>query len=117
MNNKKHTCLYFVISCMDFRFQSSVDKLLESENIHLGDFDRVSVAGGAGNFKSLDEHASISKKLHDTQTAVLIVHEDCGAGAKLEDLPKAAAIAKKYFSDIRCFYLKLDGGIEKISAE
>ncbi len=81
-----HTCSHAVVGCMDFRIQKTVDNLLEHLNIHQGSFDRVTCAGGAANTDQLKTHLGLSKKLHDSSTAVLSVHEDCGAGAKKEDL-------------------------------
>lgn len=71
-------------------------------------------AGGAGNFDILKHHAPLSRKLHCPNVAILTVHEDCGAGAKKEDLIKAKEIAQELFETIHCFYLKLDGTWEEI---
>lgn len=112
--HKKHTCRALIVHCIDFRFQGAVRKLFNSLGLDHGQFDRLSVAGGAGNFKILEEHAALSKKLHAPELVILIVHEDCGAGAKKEDLSKARKIAKKSIPNARCFYLKLNGKVEEV---
>lgn len=112
--NKKHTCHALIVHCIDFRFQGAIRKLFNSLGLRHGHFDRLSVAGGAGNFKILEEHAPLSRKLHEPELVILTIHEDCGAGAKKEDLRKARKIAKKSIPNTRCFYLKLNGEVEEV---
>lgn len=109
-----HTCSHAVIGCMDFRIQKTVTKLLEHLNIPEGTFDRVTFAGGAANMEQLKIHLGLSKKLHDSCTAVLSVHEDCGAGAVKEDLFKAADTARALGFDPKLFFIKLDGTWEEV---
>ncbi|MCA9391623.1 hypothetical protein KC614_00270 [candidate division WWE3 bacterium] len=112
-----HICGNCVFHCMDFRFQKTFDSLIESLEIELGDFDRVSVAGGAGNFEQLERHLELTTKLHDAKTLVLTVHEDCGAGATRDDLIKAIGIAKETYPErtVKAFYVMLDGTWEEVS--
>ena len=110
----QHTCPCLLVHCIDFRFQQAIENLLKTLDFECGDFDRVAVAGGAGNFEVLKHHAPLSKKLHCPNVAILTVHEDCGAGAKKDDLIKAREIAKDLFEKVRCFYLKLDGTFEEV---
>jgi len=70
---------------MDFRIQPAVDSLVDSL-VHEGDFDRIAVAGGAGNTGLLFYHLDLSQRLHHPDTFILIGHEDCGYGATKEDL-------------------------------
>lgn len=99
---------------MDFRIQGTLTKLLTHLQINEGTFDRVSVAGGAGNFEQLSHHLGLSKKLHASQVAILTIHEDCGAGAKKEDLPKAFELASQAGFESRLFFIKLDGTWEEV---
>jgi hypothetical protein len=103
---------------MDFRIQETVDRLLASLGDKNGDFDRVSIAGGAGNFGELVKHLQLSTSLHNAQNLILTVHEDCGAGATREDLVKALKIARELYPDrrIQGFYIYLRGEWEEISA-
>ena len=39
-----------VICCMDFRFQKAVQELIKENGLEYGDYDLVSIKGGAGNF-------------------------------------------------------------------
>ena len=110
----KHTCPCILVHCIDFRFQGTIDKLIRSLGYNPGDFDRVSVAGGAGNFEILKHHAPLSKRLHDPEMIILTVHEDCGAGAKKEDLMTAKKIVSETIPHARCFFLKLDGSWEEM---
>ncbi|OHA15657.1 MAG: hypothetical protein A3G52_00825 [Candidatus Taylorbacteria bacterium RIFCSPLOWO2_12_FULL_43_20] len=111
---KKHTCKNFIIHCIDFRFQKAHEELISKLGINYGDFDRVAVAGGAGNFEQLRTHAEISNRLHDTDTVILTIHEDCGAGAKKEDFTKAKEIANEFFSQVKLVHINLDGSIEEL---
>jgi len=106
---------------MDFRTQHTVDALIEtlglkgSQILNIrGTCDRVSVQGGAANFEQLRIHLASAKKLHECSTAILTVHENCGAGAKIEDLQTAANMAKEFGYKVRLFFIKLDGSWEEI---
>lgn len=95
---------------MDFRFQKAVQELIKENGLDYGDYDLVSIKGGAGNFEQLREHLIVSKKLHNPQQIILTVHEDCGAKAKEEDLTTAVQISQEIFGkDIPVIekYLKL----------
>ena len=110
-----HICSHCVVHCMDFRIQKTIAKLLATLNINEGDFDRVSVAGGAANIEQLKRHVELSITLHSPRSFVLTVHEDCGAGAKPEDLSAAKALIHASYPecDIRTFFIKLDGAWEE----
>ena len=78
-------CAGFVIACMDYRIQKAVDDLIDSL-INIGRFDRVSVAGGAGNTGVLFDQIIKSLRLHRPELVVLVAHEECGDGATRKDL-------------------------------
>lgn len=82
----EHHCHGFVMACMDWRIQKAVDELLAHLKVELGNFDRVTVAGGAGNTGLLWYHLDLSQRLHQPDTFILTAHEDCGAGVVKEDL-------------------------------
>ncbi len=133
-----HQCQSLVITCIDFRFRSSVRKwLLEKEKLD-GDFDLVSVAGAC---KDLAEDESgparnyilnqvlLSKKLHHIKEVILINHENCGAygdsvvsGSEEEikvhrrDLEKAKSLICQASPDltVRSCFVKLDGVVSEI---
>jgi selenocysteine-specific translation elongation factor len=99
-----------VICCMDFRFQKAIHELVKENGLNYGDYDLVSVKGGAGNFEQLREHLVVAKRLHNPQMIILTIHEDCGAKATQTDLEKAVVISKEIFgNDIPIIekYLKL----------
>ena len=99
-----------VICCMDYRFQKLVHELILDNELNYGDYDMVSIKGGAGNFAQLEEHLIVAKNLHNPQKIILTVHEDCGAKATEHDLEKAIMISKGIFGDeipIVTKYLKL----------
>lgn len=87
---------------------------MESLGIKSGDFDRLSIPGGAGNFEKLKEYLTLSKDLHAASWFILTIHEDCGAGAKKEDLEEAIRIAQEVLPNakIKSFFVKLDGTME-----
>jgi carbonic anhydrase len=78
-------CAGFVIACMDYRIQKAVEQLVASL-VRLGQFDRVSVAGGAGNTGVLFDQVITSLRLHVPELIILIGHNDCGYGADKKDL-------------------------------
>lgn len=94
-----------IISCMDLRTQLVRRRLIDHLKIEDGTFDLVSVPGGAGDFRQLERCLGISRNLHGTREVILMVHEDCGAGAKKCDLLQAAKIALKLGLNYRAFYL------------
>lgn len=73
-----HHCKYFVVHCMDFRFQGAIFDYLD-KNGWLHDCDVVSIAGGVKDADYLLGQLDISIKLHGTEEAMLINHIDCGA--------------------------------------
>ncbi|HRH25608.1 MAG TPA: hypothetical protein PLD99_01475 [Parcubacteria group bacterium] len=107
-------CSFVIVHCIDFRTQKSGKKLRRSLGISEKDCDVISVPGGAGNIEQLKHCLELSHRLHHTSTAILTVHEDCGAGAKKEDLKKAASIAIQIGLKPRCFFIKLDRKWEEI---
>ena len=115
-------CPHVFVHCMDFRTQHTVEGLAESLGIKgssllgmKGSFDRVSVQGGAANFEQLKIHLASAKRLHECTMAILTVHEDCGAGAKSEDLQVAAKMARELGYKVRLFFIKLDNTWEEIT--
>ena len=92
-----HACKACAVHCMDFRIQKTTDNLLKSLGLSEGDFDRVSIAGGAANFEQLEKHLELSKKLHNPSQIILTIHEDCGAGAKIEDLEKTLKTTRENY--------------------
>ena len=104
----EHGCLKardVVVSCMDLRTQSVRRRLINHLQIDDGTFDLVAVPGGAGDFRQLKRCLGVSCRLHSVPEVILTVHEDCGAGARKEDLLRAARIATKMGVKYRAFYL------------
>ena len=105
-----------VVHCMDLRFQGVTDALIAELGLVSGDFDRVAVAGGAGNGALLAEHLRLSERLHNTKKMVLTAHEDCGAGATRDSLVEALSATRQMDTrqDVRGFWLKLDGTWDEV---
>ena len=98
--DKTNICIKaVVVCCMDFRFQAAVNRVIAEHQLDYGDYDLVSIKGGAGNFEQLEEHLEAAKKLHNPQKVILTIHEDCGAKAKKDDFTTAVEISKKVFGD------------------
>ncbi len=114
-----HTCSDFVVACMDFRIQETVENMLENLGDEYGQFDRVTIAGGAGNLSELITHLKLTVDLHDAKRFILTVHEDCGAGKTREDLYLALKIAAQLYPDreIRGFFIYLNGNYEEVTHE
>lgn len=107
-----HGC---VVHCVDFRIQGTIDDLIRSLALAPGEYDRISVAGGAAYYAEVLRQAQICNRLHRPSLFVLTVHEDCGAGAKRDDLKEARRITREASPNavIRTFYVKLDGSWEE----
>lgn len=110
-----HTCSHCVVHCMDFRIQKTLSNLFASLSVKEGDFDRVSVAGGAANIEQLKRHVELSRSLHNPSVFILTIHEDCGAGARLEDLENAKQLVQNSYPEctIKAFFVRLDGTWEE----
>ncbi|MBT3266249.1 hypothetical protein HN371_03795 [Candidatus Poribacteria bacterium] len=104
-----------VVHCMDYRIQATADRLMGALGVGRGRFDRVSVAGGAGNADQTRRHLDLSIRLHNAASLVLTAHEDCGAGATRDDLTRALALARGSHPErhIRGFWINLDGTWEE----
>jgi hypothetical protein len=104
---------------MDLRIQRTVDNLVAALGIDVGEFDRVSVAGGAGNAAQLDEHLRLSDRLHHAKAFVLTAHEDCGAGATRDSLADALSRTLRHYPNhsVRAFWIRLDGSWQEFTAE
>ena len=102
-------------ACIDHRIQHTADRLIAALGAYQGRFDRVSIAGGAGNFTQTRVHAELSIRLHSARTLVLTAHEDCGAGVTRDDLTRALALARGSYLDVqvRGFWIFLDGNWEE----
>lgn len=104
-----------VVHCMDYRIQGAADRLMDALGAHRGRFDRVSIAGGAGNSAQTRRHVELSIRLHNATSIVLTGHEDCGAGTTRDDLKRALVLARGSYPDrhIRGFWINLDGTWEE----
>lgn len=114
---KKTYCDAIVITCMDFRFITPVRKWA-SEKFGRNNYDRVSLAGGILDIRTVLRQIKISNRLHKINKVVLINHEDCGAYGKRgsfkrheKDLIKAESKIEALFPhlDVETYFLKLDG--------
>ena len=83
-----------IVGCIDYRFQKMMAETISKYNLNYGDYDLISIPGGAGNFNDLERYLKISIKLHNPQTIILVVHEDCGYKCVKEDLGEAYNIVK-----------------------
>ncbi len=87
-------CKGLVVGCMDFRIQQALDDLIRHLRIQIGNFDRVTVAGGAGNMELLQYHLVLAQRLHHPDTFVLTAHDDCGYGTTLKSFTDAVCRVK-----------------------
>jgi len=118
-----HTAEAFIVSCMDLRFQKYVEDFAR-EHAGEGKYDRIAFAGGIKDIDIIMEQLDISVRLHHTNTAIFINHEDCGAyGAAgtpekhRQDLQAAKQTAAEKYPQLHIdlYYLHLDGIFEKIT--
>ena len=82
-------CSSVIISCIDFRYQSHLQKYIEETSME-NDVDVINIVGGAAKLddykKSGKTMLDVSLELHTPKTIILAGHEDCGAGTTLEEL-------------------------------
>jgi hypothetical protein len=102
---------------MDYRIQATADRLMRALGSDVGQFDRVSIKGGAGNAEQTRRHVDLSIKLHNAASIVLTAHEDCGAGTTREDLRRALTLARGAYGHrhIWGFWMYLDGSWEEFA--
>lgn len=117
-----HTCKSIVVTCIDFRFQKFIDKWIK-ENLTEGSFDRVALAGGVFNLDEIKKQVATSKRLHNTQEAILCNHENCGAYGTEGSFERHAADLLKARGqileahpdmDVRLFIIHLDGTFQSV---
>lgn len=118
-----HICDALVITCIDFRFQRSINKWLKA---NFGDYvyDRVALGGGVFDFYTILKQVEISNRLHKIKKVLLMNHEDCGAYGDLgtferhkTDLEQEEVIIEKLYPhlDVETYYIHLNGTFDEIS--
>lgn len=114
-----HTCKSLVFRCMDFRIKPTVlTSLLAQAGVNEGDYDTVSLAGGAkdllgaeGESSMIIKQIELSSKLHCISQVVILQHDGCGAygiadqaqedATQRQDLLKIAEAIKGRFPDLQ----------------
>ncbi|HET8574887.1 MAG TPA: hypothetical protein VFM02_01795, partial [Candidatus Paceibacterota bacterium] len=97
------------VHCFDPRFPQAFGEVRENFGVKINECDEISIGGGAGGFDDLEEELEKSKRLHNPDFVILAVHENCGAGAKEEDLEHAEEIARACgFTDVRKIFVTLE---------
>jgi len=118
----QHTCDALVATCIDFRFQGTINTWI-SQNLSKEDFDRVAIAGGIYDLDAVLEQIALSVKLHDIKNVVLMNHENCGAyGPEGTDerhrtdlLAAKQAIGQQFPQvAVQLYYLRLDGQVQEV---
>lgn len=77
-----HTCSHALVRCIDFRLGPAIRDYLDKNGLY-GSIDIISVAGAAKDIAQTNDsfpqaQVSLSNKLHDTNTVILMNHTDCG---------------------------------------
>ena len=120
---QKNTTDALIVHCIDFRLQEYLNHWLV-ENIGVGNYDRVSLAGGVFDFETVLKQVEIAERLHEIKKVVFVNHEDCGAYGEegnrerhAADLRAAREKIRNYYShlDVELYYLSLNGEFEKTS--
>jgi len=125
-----HGCEALVISCIDFRFQTTIREWLVRNGLS-NEYDLFAKPGASkGADESLLENIGLSKKLHDIKMVIIIHHQNCGAygpalisgspeelETHITELNKAESLIKARFSDLQVqkYFAKLDGTMERVS--
>lgn len=83
---ERYVCDAVVLWCYDYRFETAFRKLLKRIGISYS--DPIRLAGGAkclvspsheGDRLFVLDQIRLSRQLHGTKTAILMLHSDCGA--------------------------------------
>lgn len=110
-------CETVVVHCMDFRLQAHLERWL-AEGGPAGGYDRIALAGGVHELRTVLRHVGIAVRLHGVRRAVLVNHEDCGAygpagtlARHRHDLRRASAQIRRRHPGLECetYFLRLDG--------
>jgi carbonic anhydrase len=77
-----HTCSHALVRCIDFRLGPAIRDYLNENDLY-GNTDIISLAGAAKDIAQTDDsfaegQVSLSNKLHETNTVILMNHTDCG---------------------------------------
>lgn len=101
------------VQCCDKRFQVASQKLRKHLGLKKGNYDPISVPGGAANLMVIKDSFKLLCPIRpEKRLVVLTIHEDCAAGATPEDLARAIEEAKKFFFQGKAYILRLDGSFE-----
>jgi len=99
-------CSTVIISCIDFRFQNHIQKLIKLLSIE-NDVDIINIVGGA---ISLDDYKKngktmldVSIELHNPKNIILTGHDNCGAGTTCKELKKKLFEYKKRYHNHNVF--------------
>ena len=83
---ERYRCDAAILWCFDNRFELVLRKLVK--RLRLAYYDPIRIAGGTKCLASPDKESDrhfvldqirISMRLHETKTAILMLHSDCGA--------------------------------------
>ena len=73
-----HSCRALVVTCIDFRFVSTVRDYLTNKGLR-DNYDLITFPGASLNINSIEENIDLSFKLHSPSEIYIFDHEDCGA--------------------------------------
>ncbi len=102
---------------------ATIFRRLAGEEPGTGNYDRVSIAGGALDIYPVLKHIELSVRLHNIRKVILVNHENCGAYGEAGTLERHKADLKEAEHKIHAlymnllvekYYLKLDGTFERI---
>src|SRR3989344_1139905 len=96
----KHKAQALAITCIDFRFQKTIDEDLENRGL-LGSVDRIAWPGAAKDFENVTSAARVSLRLHDPDELLIYEHEDCGAYGQDNSGETHRANAQKLAADLQ----------------
>ena len=103
--NMGHTCNNIFIRCMDYRFQDEMDGWAKAQGLE-NDYDLVVLAGAQKSILDYDTSATdmkqveLSKKLHESNTVILMAHQDCGAYGGSAAFENWEQEREKYIADL-----------------
>jgi len=95
----KHKAQALAITCIDYRFQKTIDEDLENRGL-LGSVDRIAWPGAAKDHDSVFNAAQVSLRLHDPDQLLIYEHVDCGAYGKDNSEGTHRANAQKLAADL-----------------
>ena len=117
-----HTCNHLFVRCIDFRFQEAMDEWAKAQGL-TKDYDLVVLAGAQKSILDEDTAATamkqveLSVKLHESNTVIIMAHQDCGAYGGSKSFANWEEERSQYVTDLGAAESKIKEKDENINVK